>query len=96
MCIVSMPWRCAQFFHASGLSRPQRSNKIGHDLYGLATKEIWYHIPLRRRLGIDVCLLLNCLTQFANQGTRIVWSDYDSQDTHPGTYGICSVRDLFH
>lgn len=82
--VVALPWRCANAFHVSGWHCPYRENTIGHDLYGFPSKDIWFHIPLRRRAGIILVLLLNCLTQFANQASRIVYSSFDKQNTSPG------------
>jgi hypothetical protein len=84
MALESMTWRCTQFLHAMGWSCPKRSNQLGQDIFGLDSKEIWYQIPLARRRGILVCLLLNCLTQFANQTTRIIFPTYEEADVFPG------------
>uniref|UniRef100_A0A7S1D2U5 Uncharacterized protein n=1 Tax=Cyclophora tenuis TaxID=216820 RepID=A0A7S1D2U5_CYCTE len=84
MAIVSMPWRCTNFIHLMGWGCPFRDRKDGLNLYGQPTKDIWFHVPLRNRQYIVVILLLNCLTQFANQGTRIVYSTFDKQNTSPG------------
>jgi Protein of unknown function (DUF2985) len=84
MAVESMPWRCTQFLHVAGWTRPYRRNDIGHDLFGLPSQEIWYHIPQSRRIGICLCLLLNCLTQFANQATRIIFPTFEQADTSPG------------
>ena len=82
--IVSMPWRCTNAIHIAGWHWPRRKHEIGCDLYGLQSKDIWFHIPLRRRGGIILFLLLNCLTQFANQITRILYASFDEQNTWPG------------
>jgi Protein of unknown function (DUF2985) len=95
MAILSLPWRLSNFLHLSQTLRnrlycccrkcyPQRSNEIGHNLYGLLDTDIWFHIPLHRRCYITTLLLLNCLFQFINHGTRIVNSTYEKQDTYPG------------
>lgn len=65
MVTVSFPWRLANFWHTVGLG--YRKNTPGLDLYGLPTKDIWFHIPLCRRLWIIIILLLNVFTQYANQ-----------------------------
>jgi Protein of unknown function (DUF2985) len=84
MNTVSMPWRCTQLIHIMG-SCPPRENAVGHGLYGFGNDpDIWYWIPLRQRLGITIILLNNCIMQFANQATRIVYSDFDSQNEFPG------------
>jgi hypothetical protein len=84
MATASMPWRCTNAIHTFGWSCPHRSNAVGHDLYGLTTRDIWFWVPAVRRGGILVVLLLNCLTQYANQGTRIKYYTYELQDTSPG------------
>ena len=82
---VSMPWRCTQLLHISGSSCPPRENAVGHGLYGFADEpDIWYWIPLRKRLYITIILLNNCLMQYINQVTRIVYYDYESQNEFPG------------
>jgi hypothetical protein len=82
--VVSMPWRCTNAIHISGWNCPYRQNRVGHDLYGLPSNDIWFHIPIGRRRGIILFLLLNCLTQFANQYTRLVYSTFDAQNSAPG------------
>jgi len=83
--IVSMPWRCVQFLHVTGWSCPNRSNDLGCNVYGIPNDpDIWCHIPLRRRLGILILLLLNCVTQFINQGTRIYYASYEASQTTAG------------
>mmetsp|Transcript_4900 Transcript_4900/g.7431 ORF Transcript_4900/g.7431 Transcript_4900/m.7431 type:complete len:274 (-) Transcript_4900:157-978(-) len=84
MSAVSMTWRCTNLIHLSGGACPKRSYEDGHDLYGHPTEEIWFHIPRKQRISIMIQLLLNCLTQFANQATRIVYHDFDSQNESPG------------
>jgi hypothetical protein len=84
MATVSMPWRCTNAIHIAGCGCPYRSNKSGRDLYGIPTKDIWFYIPLRSRGGIIIILLLNCLTQYANQATRIIYYNFDLQNTSPG------------
>lgn len=46
--------------------------------------ELWFHLPNSHRLGITIVLLFNCLFQFANQGTRFYFYDYEKQDEVPG------------
>ena len=59
MALLSLPWRLSNFLHLSKNVRnrwyccrncyPLRSNEIGHNLYGLADSDIWFHIPVNRR-----------------------------------------------
>jgi len=84
MATVSMPWRCANMLHTLGWSCPYRNNAPGHDIYGLPSRDVWYHLPLRKRFWILFILLLNCLTQYANQATRIVYYNYELADSFPG------------
>ena len=84
MAVISMPWRSSNFLHLTQWSRPQRPNHVGLNLYGMPDPELWFYIPVRRRLGITVILLLNCIFQFVNQGTRFYYHDFEQQDTHPG------------
>jgi hypothetical protein len=88
MVTVSMPWRCANFIHTTGWSHPHRPNKPGLDLYGMPSKDIWFHVPLGRRAGIEVMLLLNCLTQYLNQICRGIFHDYELQDEVPGVFWV--------
>lgn len=84
MAAVSSPWRVANFLHLSGWSCPHRSNELGRNLYGLPDPQLWFHLPLSRRLGITLVLLLNCVFQFFNQGTRLYFYNFSDQDTSPG------------
>lgn len=85
MAIVSMPYRSTHFLHITGWSCPHRNNTVGHDLYGQPNhRDAWFHIPLNKRLGIILLLLTNCLTQFANQATRIRYHSFELQNTFPG------------
>jgi hypothetical protein len=85
MATASMPWRSTNFLHICGLGCPRRQKDPGHDLYGrVAPSDVWFHIPLRKRLGITVVLLLNCLTQYANQATRIRYHSFEMQNEAPG------------
>jgi hypothetical protein len=85
MAVISMPWRSTHVLHITGASCPHRSNAVGHDLYGIVNQnDAWFHIPLPKRLGIILLLLLNCVTQFANQITRIVYHSFELQNTFPG------------
>jgi hypothetical protein len=71
-----------------------RSNADGKNLYGMAVADIWFHVPLPKRRGIILVLLANCLTQYANQATRIVYHSYSLQNQSPGniwTNGTCIV-----
>lgn len=82
MATVSMPWRTTNFIQIFGCGI--RNNSRGLDLYGRPTNEIWFHHSWCNRAGIIVCLMLNCLLQYANQATRIIFHTYESQATHPG------------
>jgi Protein of unknown function (DUF2985) len=82
--IMAMPWRMANFWHLIGLSCPRRSNELGCNLYGLPDPDVWFHIPNRKRLGITVIFLCNCLFQFINHGTRVYFYNYALQDKYPG------------
>jgi hypothetical protein len=85
MNAVAMPWRSTQWLHISGWGCPYRKNALSHDLYGrVVDNDPWYYIPLGRRWGITTLLLLNAITQFINQGTRIVYYNFDLQNTSPG------------
>jgi len=85
MAVVSMPWRCINAIHLSGGACPRRSFEIGHDLYGRPTELIWFHIPRLHKALITAQLLGNCIAQFINQGTRIYYPDFDSQNKAPGS-----------
>ena len=84
MATVSMPWRCVNALHTFGWAHPRRSNEIGKDLYGQDTNDVWFHISLRDRRGILLCLILNALTQYANQIARIYYRSYASSSHMPG------------
>lgn len=91
MVTISMPWRCANFVHTIGWShryRPYRPNKPGLDLYGMPSKDIWFHVPLGRRAGIEVMLLLNCFTQYANQICRGIFRTFEYQNELPGVFWV--------
>jgi hypothetical protein len=81
---ISLPWRATNAIHTFGWGCPYRRNDVGYDLYGLPTQDIWFHVPLFRRGGILVILILNCVTQYANQATRIKYYSYDLADVSPG------------
>jgi hypothetical protein len=97
MATVSMPWRCTNAIHVYGAGCPVRSNADGKNLYGMAVADIWFHVPLQKRRGIILVLLANCLTQYANQATRIVYHSYSLQNQSPGniwtngTYIVCAM-----
>merc|ERR1719424_1694872 len=77
--LVTMPWRLANAHHLCDLTLT-----AGGDFYGRASEAIWFHIsPFHRRVVLGL-LLGNTFGQFANQVTRIVYSDFHSQDTYPG------------
>ena len=84
MVTVSMPWRCANTFHVFGLHWPKRKNDVGYDIYGVPSHDVWYHIPLFHRKCILFFLLMNCITQYLNQGSRIVYNTFDRQNVSPG------------
>jgi len=85
MAIISMPWRAAQFLHVAGWGCPHRSNEISCNVYGIPDDpDIWCYIPLKRRMGILIVLILHCVTQFIMQATRIVYPDYESSNTVQG------------
>ena len=84
MCTVAMPWRCTNALHAFGWAVPRRDNADGLDLYGRPSRDVWFHLPLRHRRTITVTLLLNVLTQYVNQATRIVFWSYQLQGHFPG------------
>ena len=87
--IVSMPWRAAQFLHVAGWGCPHRSNEISCNVYGIPDDpDIWCYIPLKRRMGILIVLILNCVTQYINQATRIVYPDYESSNAVPGNIWV--------
>ena len=82
--LQAFPWRLANSWHLWGLACPGRANDDGVDLYGRETEEIWFHIPKRHRRGINALFLGNCLAQFANQATRIVYPTFRPQSKMPG------------
>jgi hypothetical protein len=98
MAFVSFPWRLSNFFHLThcrycccccsccGGRRcyPIRCNDVGHNVYGIPDPDIWFHIPVNRRLYITIILLFNCLFQFINHATRIENLTYQEQDVYPG------------
>ena len=85
MAIITMPWRCAHALHSLGLCRPRRSNDDRKYIYGLDDDDVWFHIPLFKKRCIIVLLLLNCIAQYLNQVTHIVYHSYElSQATVAG------------
>lgn len=85
MAVITMPWRYAHALHLFGLCRPRRSNDDGKNIYGLDDDDVWFHIPLFTKRCIIVLLLLNCIAQYLNQVTRIVYYSYElSQATVAG------------
>ena len=89
MSIQRMVWTTAQFLHIAGFSCPRRSNAIGCNLYGIPDDpDIWYYIPIRRRLWIVILIVVNCVSQFLNQATRIIYLDYSSSNTMPGQFWV--------
>jgi len=90
---AALPWRLIHFWHTAGLT--DRKHAVGHDLYGWPTKDIWFHIPLRRRLGVIIALLMNAFTQYANQATRIMYYNYDLQSKHGFEVTIFAMMSFF-
>ena len=86
MAIVSMPWRCTNIIHLSGGACPRREYGDGLDLYGQRSNDIWFHIPRKTRVVIMVQLLFNCLFQFCNQASRIIYYSYELQNKMPGQF----------
>mmetsp|Transcript_17498 Transcript_17498/g.31408 ORF Transcript_17498/g.31408 Transcript_17498/m.31408 type:complete len:308 (-) Transcript_17498:293-1216(-) len=85
MNLVAFPWRVANFMHISGWSIPKRSNDISCNIYGIRNApDLWFYIPLDRRMGIVILLLLNAITQFINQAARIKYYTYESSNSWPG------------
>jgi len=84
MAVVTIPWRSTHFLHLTNCSCPHRDNAPGLNLYGVADPDVWFHIPVRRRLGITSLLLGNCVFQFINQGTRFYFYNHELQDSPPG------------
>lgn len=73
-------------FNSSGGACPRRTYEDGKDLYGQPTNDIWFHIPRKARILIMVQLLFNCLFQFCNQATRIIYHTYELQNEMPGQF----------
>ena len=85
LATISLPWRlsnAAHLIHVSG--RYDRSSDAGLDLYGRPTEKIWFHISQSRRRLIVVFLILNSLTQYANQASRIIFYSFELQNVFPG------------
>lgn len=78
---LTMAWRLANAHH---LCCSRRSCAPGRDLYGRPTDAIWFSVPVGHRRAIVALLLGNTFGQFANQATRIVYSDFASADGFPG------------
>ena len=70
---LTMAWRLANAHH---LCCSRRSCAPGRDLYGRPTDAIWFSVPVGHRRAIVALLLGNTFGQFANQATRIVYSDF--------------------
>jgi len=79
--LVTMPWRLANAHH---LCCSPCSSQAGCDFYGRPSHAIWFHIPPAHRKGVLLLLLGNTFGQFINQATRIVYSDFHSQNIYPG------------
>jgi len=85
LAIITLPWRLSHAAHLYNSSRKyNRSSEVGLDLYGQPTEKIWYHIPQSRRENIIFFLILNTLTQYANQASRIIFYNFELQDVYPG------------
>jgi hypothetical protein len=84
MATFALPWRVTNFIHVFGWGRPYRDNHDGKDLYGRDSRDVWFHIPLMHRRTISVILLLNCVFQYINQLTRIIFWSYAKQNRFPG------------
>ena len=82
--VITLPWRTANFLHLSGCSCPQRNHHPGLNLYGMSDTNLWFHIPVRPRLGITLLLLGNCIAQLINQGTRFFFYSHERQASSPG------------
>ena len=83
LATVSLPWRVSNAIHLFG---KKRSSKPGLGVYGNPTEEIWYHISETGRKIIVALLIMNTLTQYANQATRIIYYNYERQSTWPGFF----------
>ena len=82
---ISLPWRLSNATHLFVNSgKYNRSSDAGLDLYGRPTEQIWYHISQSRRRLVVVFLILNSITQYANQASRIIFYTYELSDVFPG------------
>jgi uncharacterized Tic20 family protein len=92
LATISLPWRLSNavhLFNGSGMGwRNNRSSDAGLDLYGQPTDKIWFHISQTRRRLIIFFLILNSLTQYANQASRIIFYSFELQDVYPGTLWV--------
>lgn len=81
LATISLPWRLSNAAHLynSSSRKYNRSNEVGLDLYGQPTEKIWYHIPQLKRRSIVSFLILNSLTQYANQASRIIFYSFELQ-----------------
>ena len=85
LATISLPWRLSNATHLFVNSgKYNRSSDAGLDLYGRPTEQIWYHISQSRRRLVVVFLILNSLTQYANQTSRIIFYTYELADVFPG------------
>lgn len=88
LATISLPWRLSNAAHlynsSSSMRKYNRSNEVGLDLYGQPTEKIWYHIPQWKRRSIVFFLILNSLTQYANQATRFIFYSFELQNVFPG------------
>ena len=60
----------------------------GLDLYGRPTDAIWFYLARRTRKRLIVAFLLNCVFQYLNQATRIIFPDYESSNSWPGVLWV--------
>lgn len=82
LATISLPWRVSNAAHLFGT---RRKSTIGLDVYGQPSEEIWYHIRQNKRRCIVICLLANSMTQYANQASRVVYYNFELQDSVPGS-----------
>ena len=87
LATISLPWRISNAAHLynNGSRKYNRSSDMGLDLYGQPTEKIWYHISQTTRRFIIFFLILNSLTQYANQASRIIFYSFELQNVYPGT-----------
>mmetsp|Transcript_28100 Transcript_28100/g.77282 ORF Transcript_28100/g.77282 Transcript_28100/m.77282 type:complete len:288 (-) Transcript_28100:1658-2521(-) len=84
MVSIVYPWRCAHLLHTIGFSKPFRSNKVGLDLNGQDTDNVFYHLSKCKKLHVLVVLHLNTLFQYANQICRANYPTNAAANTPKG------------